>query len=76
MKLNDLPQGGRRASDNRSLLSSLQQDGDTSGVSGERIHRRAKHTLLSVPDTERAELSDDIEFSERPPWSSLLAQRW
>jgi hypothetical protein len=58
MKLNGLPQGGRRASDNRSLLSSLQQDGDTSGVARERIHRRAKHTLLSVPDTERAELSD------------------
>src|SRR6202035_3483000 len=62
-----LPQEGRRASNNRSLLSSLQQDSNTSGVSGERIHRRAKHTLLSVPDTERAELPDDIKLSERPP---------
>src|ERR1700733_15968104 len=67
MKLNDSPQEGHRASNNWSLLISLEQDSNTSGVSGERIHRRAKHTLLSVPDTERAELSDDIEFSERPP---------
>jgi hypothetical protein len=67
MKLNDSPQEGHRASNNRSLLISLEHDSNTSGVSGERIHRRAKHTLVSVPDTERAELSDDIEFSERPP---------
>jgi hypothetical protein len=67
MKLNGLLQEGRHASNNRSLLNSLQQDSDTSGVSREGIHRRAKHTLLSVPDTERAELSDDIKFSERPP---------
>src|ERR1700722_6456503 len=66
-KLKDLPQEGHRASNNWSLLISLEQDSNTSGVSGERIHRRAKHTLLSVPDAERAELSDDIEFSERPP---------
>ena len=34
-KLNGLPQKGRRASNNRSLLSSLQQDGVTSGVTRE-----------------------------------------
>lgn len=67
MKLNDSPQEGHRASNNWSLLISLEQDSNASCVSRERIDRRAKHTLLSVPDTERAELSDDIEFSERPP---------
>jgi hypothetical protein len=66
MKLNGLPQERRRASNNRSLLISLEQDSNTSGISGERIHRRSKHTLSSIPNAERAELPDDIEFSERP----------
>src|SRR6266404_3653528 len=61
-----LAQGDRRASRNRSLLSSLQQDGHVRRVSRERIQRRSKHALLSVPDAERAELPDDIEFPERP----------
>ena len=67
MTLNGLAQKGCRASNNRSLLNSLQQDGDTSGVARERIHRRAILTLLSAPDTERAELPDDIKLRERPP---------
>src|SRR5258708_22213115 len=45
MKLNGLPQERRRASNNRSLLISLEQDSNTSDISGERIHRRSKHTL-------------------------------